>query len=62
LSRFSDTKPESKEPVVKVGIEGSFMCQTCNETVDDAFYLPESSLLAWECSQKHRSFIKDFSL
>ena len=48
--------------VVKVAIEGSFMCQTCDETVDDAFYLPESSLLAWECSQKHRSFIKDFRL
>lgn len=62
MSRFSDTKPESKEPVVKVEVGGSFMCQTCNETVDDAFYLPESSLLAWECSQKHRSFIKDFSL
>ena len=62
MSRFSNTTKGDQVQVVKVAIEGSFMCQTCDETVDDAFYLPESSLLAWECSQKHRSFIKDFRL
>ena len=63
MSKFS--KPETgsqNEAIVKVVVDGSFLCQSCGEAVDSAFYLPEAKMLAWKCEQGHKSFIEKFEL
>jgi hypothetical protein len=64
MSRFDNTPPvpAKAEPVMKIKVEGSFYCQYCPNDVDFAFYLPETSILTWQCDEKHVSMIKDFVL
>jgi len=61
LSRFSKPQPRD-EDIVKLDVEGSFLCQTCGEPVERAFYLPEAKMLAWKCESGHKSFIEKFEL
>jgi len=59
---FSKEKPKSAEQFEEVG--GSFECQYggCGEVVHDAKYFHVAKLLAWVCSNGHKSFIEDFRL
>lgn len=62
MSRFSKDTPADLEPIEKFEVDGSFLCQTCGETVDTAFYLPEARMLVWKCEDGHKSFIEKFVL
>lgn len=48
------TPPEPVED----NVSGSFRCMTCNEKVRTA--LKKDGLLIWECTEGHKSSIKDF--
>jgi len=61
-SRWSKPEKEEKEKPNQVAFEGAFQCHTCNETVYDAVYLPDMSVLTWKCSQGHKSFIEEFRI
>lgn len=61
MSKFNFVKPP-EATVPKEPVDGSFLCHTCNEYVDEAFYLPEIHVLTWKCSEGHISTIKDFDL
>lgn len=41
-------------------IDGTFGCQRCSESVDEAEYFPVEKFLRWKCSQGHLSYIEDF--
>ena len=62
MSRFTRLGATPPEPVVKVKVPGSFMCQTCDETSDVALYLPEVQILTWKCTKDHTSSIDKFVL
>lgn len=62
MSRFDSVPAKPKEPINKVVVDGNFLCQTCGESVDEAFYLPEDHLLAWKCSSGHKSFVEKIEL
>lgn len=62
MSRFSKVAPVETEQIVKTPIDGSFLCQFCDDDVDSAFYLPEHQILTWKCSNEHISKIEKFVL
>jgi len=43
-------------------VQGSFECQTCRETVTDAYYDRTESVIKWWCSAGHESIIKGFNV
>jgi hypothetical protein len=53
-------QPSKQQDMQKVEVEGNFMCQVCNESCDNAFYLPSMSVLTWKCSSGHISTIEEF--
>jgi hypothetical protein len=61
--KFEDfLKKNQEEPAQGMEIGGSFSCQTCNETVDEAEWFQPEKILRWVCSAKHLSYIEGFSL
>lgn len=62
MSKFTESSTPEVEDIQKVEISGTFLCQTCDEPVYTAFYLPEAKLLAWRCEQRHKSFVEKFVL
>lgn len=53
-----EPKKEAFANIREIG--GTFLCQTCDERVTGAKYSPDTSELAWKCSQEHISYIKEF--
>lgn len=64
MSRWDNlTRPQSSEREWdQVPVEGSFMCQVCDEFVDKAVYIPQEAILTWKCSEGHKSFIEKFTI
>lgn len=62
LDRFSERAQKPTAPGKPGGMpwEASVACQFCGEEVDEQVYYPTESLLTWQCSQGHRSFIEGF--
>lgn len=56
---------ESLEDFLNVGkstqivkVNGSMMCQECNETVNDGILNEDTMLLTYRCSKNHESKVK----
>ena len=64
MSRWSkDNEPKIDfDKANQVAFEGTYQCHTCGETVYDAVYLTDLSILTWKCSQGHKSFIENFKV
>lgn len=43
-------------------IEGNYLCQMCRESIDEADYFFNDSVLRWKCSKGHVSFLENFNL
>lgn len=59
FSEFANSKQAKPEGVV---IDGTFGCQHCRDSADEAEYFPGEKILKWTCQDGHVSFIEEFSL
>lgn len=62
MSRFSRDrgerqKPQPRQDSLAEKVEVSFFCQTCDEEVDEADFMPTLGQYKWHCSKGHESVI-----
>lgn len=64
-SNLGQPEPKPQPPAdddFTLDIEGSFLCQVCNEDVEHAQYFMKKAVLSWECSSGHVTASKEFKL
>lgn len=55
-------KPLRVEPTMPEVIDGSFECEACLESVDQAEYYRSTQVIIWTCENGHKTALKDFKL
>jgi hypothetical protein len=61
--KFKEFK--GNQPTVKpmgIPVDGTFRCQLCPLTVDEAEYFQIQRVLRWKCEEGHVSLIEKFDL
>ena len=62
FSEFGKEAGSPKAPEPTLVIDGTFGCQTCDLTCDEAEYFQPEKILRWKCAEGHVSFIEEFRL